>query len=364
LMIVIGADTHKSAHALAAVDAATGRLVGGREIPATEQGQLAALRWSQELGPEVVWAIEDCRHVSQRLEQALVGAGERVVWVAPKMMGISRRGEREPGKSDEIDARAIARAVLREGIERCPVAFLDEQAMEIRLVCDHREVLVAERTRLINRLRWNLVILDPDLEATIPARKLDYPGQLQRVTRRLRALPQTARVRIAREQTRRIAALAREAEALKRELRDLVLAHRPELLAQTGCGPLCAAILIGQTAGAERFATDAHFARMAGVAPIPASSGRHDRHRLSRGGNRQLNRALHVIAITRGRIDPQTRAYLQRKEAEGKSRIEAMRCLKRHLARQFHRQLLRAPADHHERSQAHRPTLAATRCLT
>jgi transposase len=112
-------------------------------------------------------------------------------------MGASRRGEREPGKSDPIDARAIARAVLREGIERFPTAFLDEDAVEIRLLCDHREVLVNERTRLINRLRINLVILDPGLEATIPARKLDYPAQLQRVTRRLKAMPQTARVRIA-----------------------------------------------------------------------------------------------------------------------------------------------------------------------
>jgi transposase len=183
------------------------------------------------------------------------------------------------------------------------------------------------------------VILDPELEAKVPSRKLDYPRQLQRINRRLRALPQTARVRIARQQVKRIDALTREAESLKRELRDLVRAHRPEMLAETGCGPLCAAILIGQTAGAERFASDAHFARVAGVAPIPVSSGRHDRHRLDRGGNRQLNRALHVIAITRGRIDPTTRAYLARKEAEGKSRMEAMRCLKRHLARRYYRLL-------------------------
>jgi hypothetical protein len=193
-------------------------------------------------------------------------------------------------------------------------------------------------------LRINLVILDPELEASIPSRKLDYPGQRQRVTRGLRAMPQTARVRVAREQVKRIGVLTREAEELKRELRDLVAAQRPELLAETGCGPLTAAILIGQTAGAERFHTDAHFARMAGVAPIPVSSGRKDRHRLDRGGNRQINRALHVIAITRGRLDPQTRAYLARQEAEGKSRIEAMRCLKRYLARRYHRLLLR-PAD-------------------
>jgi transposase len=339
-MIVIGADVHKSTHALAAVDAATGQLLGERAITAREQGHLDALRWAHELGQELVWAIEDCRNLSHHLEQALIGAGERVLRVAPKLMGASRRGEREPGKSDQIDARAIARAVLREGVERFPSAFLDQDAAEIRLLCDHRDSLVNERTRLINRLRINLVILDPELEAKVPSRKLDYPGQLQRITRRLRAMPQTARVRIARQQVKRIDALTREAEALKRELRDLIRAHRPELLAETGCGPLCAAILIGQTAGAERFASDAHFARIAGVAPIPVSSGRHDRHRLDRGGNRQLNRALHIIAITRGRIDPATRAYLARKEAEGKSRIEAMRCLKRHLARHYHRLLL------------------------
>jgi transposase len=361
-MIVIGADTHKSAHALAAVGADTGQLLGEREIPATEQGQLDALRWAHELGDEVVWAIEDCRHVSQRLERSPVSAGERVVRVPPKLMGLSRCGEREPGKSDQIDARAIARAVLRDGLERFPTAFLDEQAVEIRLLCDHREILVAERTRLINRLRWNLVVLDPELEAKIPSRKLDYPGQLRRVTRRLRSLPQSARVRIAREQVNRIAALTREAEALKRELRDLIRVYRPELLAETGCGPLCAAILIGQTAGAERFATDAQFARMAGVAPIPVSSGRRDRHRLSRGGNRQLNRALHVIAITRGRIDPSTRTYLARKEAEGKSRIEAMRCLKRHLARRFHRVLQAEPSNGREATTTSAKALAS--CLS
>jgi transposase len=121
--------------------------------------------WARELGHEIAWAIEGCRHVSQRFERSLVAAGERVLRVAPKLMGASRRGEREPGKSAQIDARAIARVVLREGIERFPAAFLDEQAVEIRLLCDHREILVGERTRLINRLRWNLVILDPEFEA-------------------------------------------------------------------------------------------------------------------------------------------------------------------------------------------------------
>jgi transposase len=160
--------------------------------------------------------------------------------------------------------------------------------------------------RLTNRLRLNLLILDPELEAKVPSRKLDYPGQLQRINRRLRSMPPSARVRIAREQVKRITTLTREAEALKRELRDLIRQHHPQLLAEAGCGPRCAAILVGQTAGAARFSSDAQFARAAGVAPISVSSGRQDRHRLDRGGNRRLNRALHVIAITRGRIDPQT----------------------------------------------------------
>jgi transposase len=131
---------------------------------------------------------------------------------------------------------------------------------------------------------------------------------------------------------------------LERELRCLIMAYRPALLSEQGLGVLTAATLIGRSAGAERFPTDSHFARQAGVAPIPVSSGRNDRHRLHRGGDRQLKRALHVIAITRARIDPQTRAYLERKRAEGKSNREALRCLQRHLARRVHHLLSMPPA--------------------
>jgi transposase len=338
-MIVIGADTHKRSHALAAVDGGTGAVVGERTIGADEQGHLGALRWARALDEQRVWAIEDCRHVSRRLEQALIAAGERVIRVPPHLMGASRRGQREPGKSDRIDALAVARAVLREGIERFAVAFLDERAMQIRLICDHRDDLVAERTRAQNRLRWHLVELCPELEASLPKRSLDRPSQLDRVARALRHRPAGARVRVARELVTRIRALTRQINALKAELRALVQAQRPRLLAETGCGALIAATLIGRTAGAQRFATDARFARQSGTAPIPASSGNRNRHRLHRGGDRQLNRALHMIAITRARHDPATRAYLDRKTAEGKTRKQAIRCLKRHLARRFHRLL-------------------------
>jgi transposase len=315
-----------------------------------EAGHLAALRWARELDDERVWAIEDCRHVSRRLEQALIAAGERVVRVAPQRMGSSRRGEREPGKSDQIDALAIARAVVGDGVERFPAAHLDEQALEIRLLSDHRKDLVAERTRVQNRLRWHLLELCPELERSLKRGSLADPRQLGRIDRRLRSLGASARARVAREQVSQLRLLTRQADALERELLARVKAHRPQLLAEIGCGALTAALLIGRTAGAERFPSDASFARLTGTAPIPCSSGQRERHRLDRGGDRQLNHALHVIAITRARHDPQTKAYLARKESEGKTKKGALRCLKRHLARRFHYLLSIPAADPHRAS--------------
>ena len=274
----------------------------------------------------------------------MITAGERVVRVPPSMMGVSRRGEREPGKSDQIDARAVARAVLKEGVERFPAAFLDERALEIRVLADHRRHLVAERTRMINRLRWHLVDVCPDLEASIQARRLDRRPALERIARRLRREERTARVRVALELVAGIRGSSKAISDLEHELRSLISGYRPALLAEQALGVVTAALLIGRTAGAARFPTDAHFARQAGVAPIPVSSGRKDRHRLHRGGDRQLNHALHTIAITRARIDPETRTYLERKRAEGKTSREALRCLKRHLARRIHR-LLSAPPN-------------------
>src|ERR1022692_3473142 len=197
-MIVIGTDTHKRTHALAAVDDGTGRVRGQREITADEAGHLAAVRWARGLDEERAWAIEDTRHVSGRLEQALLAAGERVVRVAPHRMGASRRGERERGKSDQIDALAVARAVVKDGVASFPAAYLDEDAMEIRLLFDHRHDLVAERTRFQNRLRWHLVALAPELERSLGSRSLSETRQLDRIDRRLRKLPAGARVRVAR----------------------------------------------------------------------------------------------------------------------------------------------------------------------
>jgi len=344
-MIVIGADTHKGSHALAAVDDGTGKVRGSRQIKAEEPGHLAAVRWARELDEERVWAIEDCRSCSRRLEQALLAAGERVVRVPPNRMGASRKGEREPGKSDQIDALAVARAVVKDGVERFPGAYLNEQAMEIRLLVEHRNDLVAERTRTVNRLRWHLLELCPELEASLKRKALNQTRTLDRVERQLRKLPTGARVRIAREQISDLRGLNGGIERLAAELAELVTAHRPRLLAEHGCGALTAAILIGHTAGNERFRSEAAFALQTGTAPIPCSSGKRTQHRLNRGGDRQLNHALHIIAVTRAQHDPATKEYLARKEAEGKTKKGALRSLKRHLARRFHQLLSEPPAD-------------------
>ena len=338
-MIVIGVDAHKRTHTLVVVDASTGAVRGERTIAASDTGTVDALRFVQGLDGQRVWAIEDCRHVSGRLERALIAFGERVIRIPPAMTANSRRVQRQRGKSDPIDATAVALAALREGVERFPAAFLDEQAMEIRLVHDHRDQLIVERTRMVNRLRWHLLAIDPELEAGLQPRAFEQDRVRARVLRRLARLGDGARVRIARELLKRISQLTSQAHDLEAELKLLTRVHSPQLLAEPGCGPITAALLIGHTAGAERFPTDSSFARHAGAAPIPASSGNTTRHRLHRGGDRQLNRALHTVALSRARNHPPTRAYLDRKLAEGKTKREALRCLKRHLARHFWRLL-------------------------
>jgi transposase len=135
---------------LAAVDGQTGAVCGQREIPASDAGALDALRFAADLDGERVWAIEDCRHVSARLEAALIAAGERVIRVPAAMTSQTRKVARQAGKSDPTDARAVALAVVRDGIESFPVAFTDEPALEIRVLCDYREQIICERTRMIN----------------------------------------------------------------------------------------------------------------------------------------------------------------------------------------------------------------------
>jgi transposase len=332
-MIVLGADMHKGSHSLAAVAGDTGELLGDKTVQVGDRGFAAALDWARGLGAERVWALEDCRHVSGSFERFLLVHGERVVRVATRLMAGARRGGRERGKSDLIDAIAVARAALREGVERLPLAELAGVELDIRLLVDHRERLVRMRVALYNDLLWHLHDLWP--EQTFPGCALLSKKWTTTIGRRLARAEQTARVRIAGDELRHLRELSRTIDGLEQEIAGLVAQVAPQLLAEPGLGPLTAAKLIGEIAGAQRFTSDAKLARAGGIAPLPVSSGKTNRHRLDRGGNRQINTAIHRVAVTRARCHPETRAYIERKRAEGKTNREALRCLKRHLARRI-----------------------------
>jgi transposase len=338
-MVTIGIDPHKQTHSASAVDP-VGLELSRRTVPAVRDGFGTLLRWARTLDHERVWVLEDCRHVSGPFERFLIDHGETVVRLAPKLMAGARESVRERGKSDPIDTLAVARAALREGIDTLPAARLAGPELEIRLLSVHRERLVVARTRLINELRWQLHDLWPDWPIT--GRSLTGPVLQQQITRRLARATPTVRVRIARDMIRRIRELSATINQLHHELAALVTQLAPQLLAERGIGVLIAAKLIGEIANPHRFSSDAQLARLAGCAPIPVSSGRTDRHRLDRGGNRQLNHAIHMIALAKLAHDPQTAVYIAKQRARGKTSREAIRCLKRHLARRIYH-LLRAP---------------------
>ena len=268
--------------------------------------------------------------MSGALERQLVAAGERLVRVPPRLTAPERRAGRRRGKSDAIDALATARAALREPELDRPRPG-EERLRELKLLVVHRDDLVDERRRCQQRLRWHLHQLDPAFAVAPGA--LDRAVQLERVGRFLARREQTVQVRIARELVARCRSLTRSIRELEQELGLLTARTAPSLLELPGCGVLSAAKLLAEIGPIERFRTDAQLARHGGVAPLEASSGRSQRHRLDRGGNRQLNCALHRIAVTQARMHPPARAYLERKQSEGKSRREAIRCLKRQLAR-------------------------------
>ena len=331
-MVIIGTDSHKRTHTVVAIDA-TGRKLAERTVQATSAGHLELVRWASRFTNRT-WALEDCRHLSRGLERDLLGAGARVVRVPPKLMAGARRSSREPGKSDPIDALAVARAALRE--PDLPVASLDGPERELRLLVDHREDLVAARTQAENRLRWHLHELMPGEEP--PARGLDRAVVLAALETRLAGLSGTV-ARLARDLVARIRELTATINDLEREISRLVAGLAPSLLALTGCGPLTAAKLVGEAAGIGRFHSKAAFARHNGTAPLPVWSGNTVRHRLSRGGNRQLNVALHRIAVTQLQRPGPGRTYLDHRRVAGDTKTEAIRALRRRLSDEVFRRM-------------------------
>ncbi|MGB6772392.1 MAG: IS110 family transposase [Candidatus Dormiibacterota bacterium] len=331
-MVVLGIDAHKRTHTAVAVDE-HGKRLGTKTVPATSAGNLELVRWASQFG-EHRFAVEDCRHLSRRLERDFLAAGETLVRVTPKLMARTRRSARERGKSDPIDAMSIARAVQRE--EDLPTAHLDGPEREVRLLTDHREDLVSERTRAQNRLHWHLHELDPTLELA--------PGSLGRyvVLDRLAALCASYEgtvAAIAAELVDRIRALTARINELEQEIAAIMAKLSPQLLELRGCGALTAAKIVGETAGVKRFKDRDRFARFNGTAPIPVWTSNTTRFRLNRGGNRQVNAGIHRIAVTQLRGGP-GRDYVDRKIAAGKTKTEAIRALRRKISNEVYRRLL------------------------
>jgi transposase len=333
-MVVLGIDAHKRSHTVVAVDQ-LGRKLGERTLGTATADHLALLAWAEQFGEERLWAVEDCRHLSRRLERDLLGAGERIVRVPPKLMAHARDAARSYGKSDPIDALAVARAALRE--PDLPTAQLDGPSREVRLLVDHRDDLVAERTRIINRLRWHLHELEPAWQP--PARCLHRPKHLNELTQKLAGLPGIVAM-LCRELVDRCRQLTTRITSLDSEITAKIVKLAPTLLAIPGCGALTAAKIVGETADIRRFRSRHAWARHNGTAPLPVWSGNRERHRLSRTGNRQLNAALHRIAITQAHYHPDARTYLAQRRTNGDTSSEAIRALKRRLSDVVYRALL------------------------
>jgi transposase len=279
-MRVIGIDPHKQSHTAVAADE-LGRKKARKTVRARRGGHRELIAWAREIAPAGrLRAVEDVRHVAGGLIRELLAAGEQVVFVPPELMAGERRGGRERGKSDPIDALAIARLALREGAG-LPAARLDEQVLEVRRLTDYRDDLVAERTRVVNRLRGLVRDLDPELAP--PPRSLGSGRTRAKLEAGLRALPAGAGRAVALSQLARVTALSAEITGLEQDLAGLVTVLVPERLAIPGVAVITAAKIIGEAADIRRFRSPAAFARHTGTAPVPASSG------TGTGGPQRLN---------------------------------------------------------------------------
>lgn len=338
-MVVIGVDPHKRTHTLVAVDAG-GRELGEKTVEATTAGHLAALRWAHTgYGRDVVWAVEDSRAMTARLERDLLDAGQTVIRVPTQLMARTRRSARSWGKSDPIDALATARAALRE--PGLPVARHHPWSRELKLLVDRRDDLVQQRTATVQRLLWRIHELDPTHR--IKPGGLSWRTQQAALAQWLAGHPGVI-AELARDELAEVVRLTPLINGLEKRLRDRIRTAAPSLLALYGCGALTAARILGETADVARFASEAAFARYAGLAPVPDWSGStRGRVRSYRGGNRQLNAALHQIAMTQIKKSGPAEQYYRRRRAERNLHGYAINGVKRRVARTV---FARLRADH------------------
>lgn len=334
---VIGGDTHRDSHTLE-IASATGSPIATTTISNDVAGFATALAWIAEHtpGPRLVVALEGTRSYGIGLMRALQAAGIAVIEVTRP-----RRGERRRGKSDPIDAHLAVLQALRLPADQLPIPRGDGDREALRILLGARRELTLTKTQQVNRLRA-LLLSGDDTDRTL-ARGALNDARLTAISRRRTRAGDTNEQVVRRAETRRLATAIREATRVlaenKQQLSDIVTAMAPQLMDRVGVGPVSAAQALVSWSHPGRCRDDAAFAMLAGACPIPASSGRTIRHRLNRSGDRQLNRALHDITLTRWRVCPRTHAYIARRRAEGKSDPEIRRCLKRHIARELFRAL-------------------------
>lgn len=332
-MVFVGVDTHKSSLAVCLVDE-LGRQLAGEEFANERSGHRRLHAWAKRQAPgERRFGIESSGWLGHGLALYLLEQGEDVRDVRGHMTERERSRLRGNGKSDPRDAYAIARVTAREQLAPVRTATADR---DLKLLCDYREQLLSERTRAQNRLHADLVTLRPGYERQVPS--LAKPASLE-AAERLLARDRSVQACLARRRIERIRELDLERSELEQEIRRLVRELGTGLVELVGVGELIAARIIGEVGDVERIPSRRHFASLNGTAPIPASSGQTQRHRLNRGGNRRLNQAIHMMALTQARMDPRARAYMARRLGEGRSRRDASRALKRHLSDVVYQQL-------------------------
>jgi transposase len=337
MKVLIGVDPHKASLAVAVVDEATGELLERASFPQDRTGLRTLERWAKRF-PERRWAVENAGGLGRHLAVRLAATGESVVDVPPKLSARVRVLSSFAGnarKNDRLDALATALAASRN--DRLAVVDPEAASEVLRLLSERREDLVAERTRALNRLHGLLRDLVPGgVARTLSAHRA------ARILRGIRPQGASARLRrrLASEVLRDVRTLDRKIADLNERIEAEVKASGTSLTGIFGVGPILAARIIGTVGSVERFPTKAHFASYSGTAPLETSSGEVVRHRLSLAGNRKLNYALHMVATCQARSDDQGGAYYRKKIAEGKSRKEALRCLKRRISDAVFRSLM------------------------